>query len=78
MTLRIRILTRRILGSSIGVDFGIPNARLIAPGSSVASLIINRMERRDVHGMPPIESNLINTFTVARISAWIDGLSGCD
>ncbi len=59
-------------------DLGIPNARLIAPGDSAASLIVERMQRRDSHGMPPLGSNLIDTLNVARISSWIDGLSGCD
>lgn len=59
-------------------DLGIPNARLIAPGNSAASLIIVRMQRRDSHGMPPLGSNVIDTLNVARISAWIDGLGGCN
>lgn len=59
-------------------DLGIPNARLIAPGNSASSLIVNRMQRRDVHGMPPLGSNLIDMPNVDRISAWIDGLSACD
>jgi hypothetical protein len=59
-------------------DLGIPNARLIAPGSAGASLIVERMQRRDSHGMPPLGSNLIDTLNVARISAWIDGLSSCN
>ena len=59
-------------------DLGIPNARLIAPGDSAASLIVERMQRHDSHGMPPLGSNVIDTPNVARISSWIDGLSGCD
>lgn len=59
-------------------DLGIPNARLIAPGNSSASLIINRMQRRDSHGMPPLASNVIDTSNIARISAWIDSLGGCN
>jgi hypothetical protein len=59
-------------------DLGIANARLIAPGNSAASLVIERMQRRDSHGMPPLGSNLIDTLNVARLSAWIDGLNGCN
>jgi hypothetical protein len=59
-------------------DLGIPNARLIAPGNSAASLVVERMQRRDSHGMPPLGSSLIDTFNVARIRAWIDGLSNCN
>lgn len=59
-------------------DLGIAGARLIAPGNSSASLIIERMQRRDIHGMPPLGSNAIDIFNVARISSWIDGLTGCN
>lgn len=59
-------------------NLGIPNARLIAPGNSNASLIVERMQRRDVHGMPPLGSNVVDTLNVAQIAAWIDGLSGCN
>jgi len=58
-------------------DLGIPNARLIAPGNSGASLIVERMQRRDSHGMPPLGSNIVDIGNVARISAWIDSLNGC-
>ncbi|MEL7297367.1 MAG: PQQ-dependent sugar dehydrogenase [Pseudomonadota bacterium] len=61
-----------------GDTLGIDGARLIAPGDSAASMIIERMQRRDVHGMPPIGSNRIDTFNVARVAAWIDSLSGCN
>ena len=59
-------------------DLGIPNARLIAPGNSGASLVVARMQRRDAHGMPPLDSNQVDTLNVARISSWIDGLSNCN
>ena len=59
-------------------DLGIAGARLLAPGNAPASLIVERMQRRDSHGMPPLGSNVIDTLNVARISAWIDGLSGCN
>ncbi len=59
-------------------DLGIPNARLIAPGDSGRSLLVERMQRRDIHGMPPIGSNVIDTANVARVAQWIDSLSGCN
>jgi len=62
----------------IAGHLGIPSGRLIAPGDSGASLAVNRMQRRDKHGMPPLGSNVIDTAGVAVISAWIDGLSGCN
>ena len=59
-------------------DLGIPNARLIAPGNANASLIVERMQRRDAHGMPPLGSSIVDTPNVAQIAAWINGLSGCN
>ena len=57
---------------------GNPNARLIDPGNSANSLLVERMQRRDIHGMPPIGSNVIDTANVARVAAWVDGLTGCN
>ena len=59
-------------------DLGIPGARLIAPGDSSASLVVERMQRRDSHGMPPLGSNLIDTAGVAIVSGWIDALGNCN
>jgi hypothetical protein len=36
------------------------------------------MSRRDVHGMPPLGSNAIDTSGAALIAAWIDGLASCN
>ena len=74
-----RVAWRSVLvGVALSLALGIPNARLIAPGNSNASLIVERMQRRDVHGMPPLGSNVVDTLNVARITAWIDSLSGCN
>lgn len=53
-------------------------AHLIAPGNAAASVIVNRMNRRDIHAMPPIGSNQVDAAGVALISAWIDQLNGCE
>jgi uncharacterized repeat protein (TIGR03806 family) len=59
-------------------DLGIgTNARLIAPGSSANSVIVNRANRRDSNGMPPLASNEVDADGVALLTQWIDGLSGC-
>jgi len=52
-------------------------ARLIAPGSASNSILVNRMNRRDVHAMPPVGSNLIDPSGVALITQWINSLTGC-
>jgi uncharacterized repeat protein (TIGR03806 family) len=59
-------------------DLGIgANARLIAPGSSANSVIVNRVNRRDSNGMPPLASNDVDDAGVALLTQWIDGLTGC-
>ena len=59
-------------------DLGIGNARLIAPGDAARSLIIERVTRRDSHGMPPLATNVIDGDGVTLLSAWINGLSSCN
>jgi hypothetical protein len=53
------------------------NARLIAPGSSANSLLVNRMNRRDSAAMPPLGSNIVDAAGVALVTQWIDGLQAC-
>jgi len=60
-----------------GGDLGISGARLIVPGDASRSIIPNRMTRRDVHGMPPLGTSIIDTAGVAVISDWINSLSSC-
>jgi hypothetical protein len=59
-------------------NIGIPNARLIAPGDSGRSLLVERMRRRDIHGMPPLGSTVVDSANVAQVAAWIDGLTACN
>jgi len=58
-------------------DLGIANARLIAPGDTARSVLVERVNRRDVNGMPPIGSNLIDTSGVTLLSNWVNSLTGC-
>lgn len=53
------------------------NARLIAPGSSANSLLVNRMNRRDSSAMPPLGSNIVDAAGAGLITQWIDGLTDC-
>jgi len=55
-----------------------PNARLIAPGNAARSLIIESANRRDIHGMPPLGSKLVDKDGINMLSAWINGLSSCN
>lgn len=59
-------------------DLGLgANARLIAAGSAANSILVNRMNRRDVHAMPPLGSNQIDAAGAALLTQWIDGLPTC-
>ena len=58
-------------------SLGIANARLIAPGDAARSLLVARMNRRDVNGMPPVGSNLVDGSGVALLTAWINALATC-
>ena len=58
-------------------DLGVPNARIISPGNASESIIPNRMDRRDVHGMPPLGSNTPHADGVTLVTDWINNLSVC-
>lgn len=60
-----------------GGDLGIANARIIAPGDASRSVLVDRMNRRDLHGMPRIGSSLVDMEGVMLVSQWIDSLSNC-
>ncbi|MEM6930233.1 MAG: hypothetical protein AAF602_25055, partial [Myxococcota bacterium] len=59
-------------------SFGIPDARLIAPGSPDRSIVIERMGRRDFNGMPPAATLLEDPRGLDVVSDWIASLPGCD
>ncbi len=58
-------------------DLGIADARLIAPGDTLRSIIVWRMMRRDSHGMPPLGSVQIDDDGIDLLSDWIEGLGNC-
>ena len=62
----------------LGGDLGIANAFLIEPGDAARSLIIARANRRDIHGMPPLGSNLVDTGGINLLTNWINGLNSCN
>ncbi|HUF71779.1 MAG TPA: PQQ-dependent sugar dehydrogenase [Gammaproteobacteria bacterium] len=59
-------------------DLGLGGAaRIIAPGNAGQSVLVGRMSRRDVNGMPPLASSLVDSAGVALLESWIDGLNSC-
>jgi hypothetical protein len=59
-------------------DSGIGSAaRIIAPGNPDASVLLERMNRRDAGGMPPLASNVVDAEGVSLIRDWIASLTTC-
>ena len=61
----------------IGTSLGIPDARLIYPGRPDKSLIPLRTKRRDIHGMPPLASSVVDSTGAELIDSWILEISTC-
>jgi hypothetical protein len=59
-------------------DLGLPMARIIAPGNAAQSVLVERTNRRDVDGMPPLGSTVVDADGVALLSNWINGLANCN
>ena len=57
---------------------GITDARLISPGAATRSVLIARMNQRDVHGMPPVGSAQVDTAGAALLTDWINSLANCN
>jgi hypothetical protein len=58
-------------------SLGIPNARIVAPGDAMSSVLIERASRRDSHGMPPLGSNIVDSEGVLLLVDWVNSLSEC-
>ncbi len=59
-------------------DLGLgAGARLIAPGNVANSILINRVNRRDANGMPPLGSNQVDAAGVALLTQWVNSMPGC-
>ncbi len=59
-------------------DLGITNARLIAPGAAQRSVLIERMSRRDAHGIPPVGSTQVDATGAALLTDWVNSLTNCN
>lgn len=55
-------------------DLGLVDARIIAPGDRLRSVLWQRMQRLDAQRMPPLGSHLPDEQALAAIGAWIDAL----
>ena len=61
-----------MVGTRPGIwHFGIPDARLLVPGDPEKSLLITRMMRTDVKGMPPTSHSVLDRVALKRVHDWI-------
>ena len=58
-------------------DLDIADAQLLAPGAPERSLLLQRMQRRDALGMPPVGSNIVDEAGATLIEEWIGSISSC-
>ena len=56
---------------------GIEDARLVAPGAPERSILLNRVRRRDAHGMPPMASMLVDEDGADLLEEWISEMATC-
>jgi uncharacterized repeat protein (TIGR03806 family) len=59
-------------------DLGINMPLIIAPGDSTRSVLVARMNVRDLNSMPPIGSNVIDAAGVTLVTDWINSLASCN
>jgi len=57
---------------------GIPMPLIIAPGNAGRSVLVARTDRRDVDGMPPLGSTIVDADGVSLLTDWINGLANCN
>ena len=58
-------------------DFGLPNARLLAPGAPESSVLLFRMLTLLNGRMPPLASTVVDDLGTQIISDWILSILGC-
>ena len=59
-------------------DLGIGMARIIAPGDAARSVLVARMDLRDINAMPPLGSTVVDAAGVTLITDRINGLANCN
>jgi hypothetical protein len=59
-------------------ELGIEDARVIAPGDPARSVLIARLADIGAARMPPVGVTTPDAEGLALITAWVDGLVGCE
>ena len=60
-----------------GDSLGISDPLILAPGEPDRSLLLQRMQRRDTYGMPPLGSSVVDLEGRDLLEQWISDLSSC-
>ncbi len=58
-------------------DLGIANSKVLVPGDSAHSLIVQRPSRLDANRMPPLATNVVDTAAVGVLDQWVKSLTSC-
>lgn len=58
-------------------DLGIPNAKIVAPGSPETSVLSRRMHATDARRMPPLARHLVDEMGTILIDEWIRQTATC-
>ena len=64
-------LNAGLINGALNNSVGNPNARVIAPGSLVNSMLLTRISTRGAMQMPPLASSVPDTQAIALVSSWI-------
>lgn len=54
--------------------FGLPDARLVAPGAPERSVLLHRVSHRNEGHMPPLSTHAVDTAAVEMLRAWIKAM----
>ena len=57
---------------------GILMPLIIAPGNASRSVLVERVNRRDISGMPPLGSTFPDADGVSLLTDWVNGLATCN
>lgn len=61
----------------LSTNLGIPDARLLAPGHPERSMVLLRMQLRDVYGMPPLATALPDWGMASVLNRWMANPAVC-
>jgi hypothetical protein len=57
---------------------GLTMPRIIAPGDASRSVLVARTNRRDINGMPPLSSTIVDADGVTLLTDWVNSLANCN